>query len=125
MRNVAVIAASFFLVKVVEILLIDAIFENYYFALLCSTVAVVALCGKFHTPQLAIYAALQFIQGCFYLAIIGGHYYSVEPFLWDNPINFSLILMAYEIAIIVHGVINVIPIFNGMRPARSFGYINF
>ena len=122
MRNVAVVAASFFLVLVVEFFLFDASFELYYFSLLLTSVAVIAICGKFYTPQLALYAVLQFFQGCFYLAILGGLYNSVHELLWEYPVNFSLILMAYEIAIIAYGALNVSSVHNGMRSAGNFGH---
>lgn len=122
MRNVAVVAASFFLVLVVEFFLFDASFELYYFSLLLTSVTIIAICGKLYTPQLAGYAALQFIQGIIYLAIIGGNFSSIEYLVWDCPVNFSLILMAYEIAIIAYGVLNVSSVHNGMRSAGNFGH---
>lgn len=106
MKNVAVVAASFLLSISVESAFLDATFEVYYTAALASTVVVIYLCNRLHTTYLAIYALLQYIQGCFYLAILFGHFESVAPIVWDYPINFSILLLSYELAIIVNGVIN-------------------
>jgi hypothetical protein len=65
---------------------------------------------------------MQFMLGSFYLFLIAG--YDVFPVLYDWSLNFSVILLSFELAIIVNGGFNAIGIFvhwvrtgSGFRPS--------
>lgn len=109
MKDCGVIAASFLLVYVVQFFCYDASFNSYYTALLFSTTLVIFICSKYPSKITYLYATMQFMLGSFYLFLIAG--YDVFPVLYDWPLNFSVILLSFELAIIVNGGFNAIGIF--------------
>ena len=120
--DVALVAASFLLVYVVELLFKGASYHHYYLALLASTTLVIYLCSIANTKTAFIYAHLQLICGIMYLILLTDFYFIADYLLYSAKINFSLILMAFELAIIVNGAANAISAFFG--GLRAFGRLN-
>jgi len=104
MREAAIVAASYLLVYAVELFFYDAPVFQYYFLLLATTTVVIYLCSLSPSKPLIIYAYMQFAVGFLYLLVLTDYYELAYQLLYGAPINFSLIVMGYELAIIMNGV---------------------
>ena len=112
-HEVAIVAASYFLVLAVEFLFYEAGVFTYHFALLFTTTAVIYLCSLKITKTLFIYAHLQLILGALYLVLLTDYYLIGDYLLYSAVINFSLILKAFELAIIVNGAAHAVSAISG------------
>lgn len=119
MNDCKVILASYILVYAVQFIFYDASFSAYYAALLLTTTLTIFICSKIPSKITTIYASMQFILGAFYLFLLAGH--DVFPVLYDWPLNFSLILLSFELAIIVNGGLSAVSnIVHRLRTGSSF-----
>ena len=121
MKDCGVILASFLLVYVVQFFCYDATLNEYYTALLITTTLVIFICSKFPSKITTIYASMQFLLGAFYLFLLAG--YDVFPVLYDWPLNFSVILLSFELAIIVNGGVSAIG--DNFNRLSAGGYLRF
>lgn len=113
MQDVALIAASYLLVSVVESLFFDASYQLYYLALLLSTTLVTYLCYITRTRISMYYSVMQLILGALYLVLLTDYYLIGDYLLYSAVINFSLILKAFELAIIVNGAAHAVSAISG------------
>lgn len=119
MNDCRVILASYILVYAVQFIFYDASFSAYYTALLLTTTLTIFICSKIPSKITTIYASMQFVLGAFYLFLLAG--YDVFPVLYDWPLNFSLILLSFELAIIVNGGLSAVSnIVHRLRTGSSF-----
>ena len=109
-REMAVVAASYFFVSLIQYIFTDEALPDKYYYLSCiaSTTLVVIFCYQFATRALALYAILQVCTAVGYMFMLAGTENATllhvgELLLWDYTYNLSLILFAFEIGIIAYG----------------------
>ena len=112
-HEVAIVAASYLLVFAVEQIFYGADVFTYHFALLFTTTVVTYLCSIKPTKALIIYAHLQLVCGVLYLMLLTDFYLLADYLMYSAKINFSLILMAFELAIIVNGAAHAVSAISG------------
>ncbi len=98
LNRLVVLAFSFASVYTIEASNLG--YFQYYLALIVSSFFVIAGCSLFRDRILWLYSALQTILICLYLGIFTHSYRIFYIMLYDANLNFSLILLSYELAII-------------------------
>ncbi len=98
-NRLLVLVVSFTLVGTVNWL--DFGFYGHYLALSSTSLVVVGLCSMRDDWVLWVYAALQTVLIALYTGLFAPAYSRYDFLLYGEDLNFSLILLSYEIAIIM------------------------
>lgn len=121
---VVTILMSYALIDFVERIFSDSDYQVYYLATICTCLALVWFCSRFNDIRLLVYAYFQFFGACIYMLVFTDCSYIAAHILYYSTFNFSLILQALELVIIVSGGIDAFARLNTHRnswlyPAQS------